>query len=385
MSAINQAKDADLAWAEHLIWMEGGEAPEPRPRNQLWIGIALALATAVVAWATREAASHHFAETARWLDPVLIAMMLGLFWGWIDRAGRFLSGMNAAVRWFLPTGIVLLGARLDVFAVAKLGALGVAASLVVIGFAVGLSLCLGRLWRVDRKLALLLGFGTGICGGTAIVAMAPLLKASRSAILLCVAVVTLVGFVLMLALPLIGSLFGWEPALLGWVAGLGIQQTPQAIAAGFAFHLESGEIATLAKLSRILWLGPLLIGLGWWLGRGERSGQKVLLRSKRWYQIMPGFVLGFALLAGLVSIGWIPEVALSFRRLDSPIQINLSAALASLSSFCLIVAMVGVGYQTRLDQIPREAGRALMLVALVSTALVVLITLIAQPLIDATR
>ena len=143
-------------------------------------------------------------------------------------------GLKFSVKKLLPVGIVLLGARLDFTKMLKVGGQGLMLS--VLETVVALLLLLGLTWmlKLPRKLGVLLGIGTAICGGTAIVATAPVIEAEEKDVAFSVATVTLLGLIGMFVLPFIGHLLDLSPKAFGVWAGLAIHQTPQVNAAGFA-------------------------------------------------------------------------------------------------------------------------------------------------------
>lgn len=338
------------AWAEHLIWMEGGEPVEARPKESLLTGLLLAFGLALVASGIRQGFSEAGGALARLLDPILLSMLLGLLVGNVFGRGFFLPGISVAVRKILPLGIVLLGARMDFLEALRIGLPGLAMSAAVVGMAMWLLYVLGRWLGLDRTLACLLGVGTGICGGTAIVAVAPILKAKERDILVGVGLVTLIGLGAMVVLPPLATALGFSQTQFGLLAGLTIHQTPQVIAAGFAYGDEAGQVATVAKLARVCLLAPVAIVLGWWVTRRTEPGRP----RRKWYSLLPGFAMGFLLLAAIRSLGLLPEFEMSWgeKGLFSGKELAFSstAVIKAASTFLLATGMVGVGFQTRFSQ-----------------------------------
>ena len=341
---------AAYAWAEHLIWMEGGEPVEAKPRESVVPGIALAVGLAVVAFAVHRWVAGSGSALAKLLDPILLSMLLGLLVGNAFGRGFLLPGMSVAVRRLLPAGIVLLGARMDFLEALRVGLPGLAMSVAVVGLAMLLLYGLGRALGLDRTLACLLGVGTGICGGTAIVAVAPILKAKERDILVGVGLVTLIGLGAMVVLPPVATALGFSQTQFGLLAGLTIHQTPQVIAAGFAYGDEAGQVATVAKLARVCLLAPVAVALGWWMARKSGAGEP----KRKWYSLLPGFALGFLILAAIRTLGLLPNLEMTWEAEGLVAGRGLSFSTASViktaSTFLLAVGMVGVGFQTRFSQ-----------------------------------
>jgi len=344
------AETARYAWADHLIWMEGGEPAESRPKETRWPGIVVMLALAALAFAVGWGIRETGWSRATLLDPILLSMLLGLAVGNFIAGTELLSGASFTVRKLLPLGIILLGARMDFFEALRIGVPGLVMSLGVVVLSVGSLLCLGKWLGLDHKMALLLGIGTGICGGTAIVAVAPLLKAKENHVLICVGLVTLLGLGAMILLPLLSRWLGLSETQFGLLAGLTIHQTPQVIAAGFAVGEEAGQVATVAKLSRVCLLAPVAVLVGWWMSRNEI---KITARKKPWYRLVPGFAIGFLLVALGKTFGLFPEISLEWEM--TGFDFDSASLLKGTSTFLLAAGMVGVGFQTRISQ-AREVG-----------------------------
>lgn len=376
-SATAPDQPAHYAWAEHLIWMEGGEPVEAGQgsRPSIWPGLLLACGIAATAFGIRSALAAGAAGAARLFDPVLVSMLLGLAWGNLVARDSFLPGISVAVRKLLPFGIVLLGARMDFLEALRVGLPGLLLSIVVVLFAFFVVLSLGRRLGVDRDLAMLLGVGTGICGGTAIVAIAPILKARDRDVIVGVGLVTLIGLVAMLLLPALAGLIGFSQTQFGLLAGLTIHQTPQVIAAGFAYGEEAGQVATVAKLARVCLLAPVAVLIGWWVTRRRAgdSGSEAGGARRPWYRFLPVFAIGFLLLAGTRTLGLLPAGEITWSELPGDGSTSLSfdtiAILKFASSFLLAAGMVGVGYQTRLSQ-GRDLGWRPVVAAAAASALV---------------
>lgn len=362
---------AQYAWAEHLIWMEGGEPVETSPREQLWPGILLTLTLAASAFVVAGGLGRSGWAPASLLDPVLLSMLLGLLVGNFVAGTQLLPGASLTVRKLLPLGIILLGARMDFMEALRIGAPGLLMSLGVVVVSIIALLWLGRLLGLDRKLAVLLGIGTGICGGTAIVAVAPLLRASDRHVLVSVGLVTFVGLAAMLVLPLLSGALGLTDTQFGMLAGLSIHQTPQVIAAGFAVGDEAGQIATVAKLSRVCLLAPVAVAMGWWMSRREMSKRK---DHRPWYRLIPFFAIGFLLVALAKTFGLFPEVSLNWEGAD--LDFDSAFALKVASTFLLATGMVGVGFQTRFSQV-RETGWRPIIASVSATLFITAVVVIA--------
>jgi uncharacterized integral membrane protein (TIGR00698 family) len=254
-------------------------------------------------------------------------------------------------------GIVLLGARLHFGEMLKVGLTGLLLSGLETAVALGLLLLLARWLNLPRKLGILLGVGTAICGGTAIVATAPVIEAEDKDVAFSVATVTLLGLLGMVALPIIGHLLDLSSKQFGIWAGLAIHQTPQVVAAGYAYSPSNaeyspvaGDTATIVKMARVCLLAPVVFLIGLMHARSKaRESSTVGSRKINYLNLFPMFVLGFVGMALLNTLGLLPE--LTFRNAGwlgaGTHSTTLASAAEQGSRFCILISMAAVGLETR--------------------------------------
>ena len=359
-----QPAGIDASWADHLIYMEAGGEPAtwaaepedsaPSRRQGLVVVGALALAALAVEWG----AAQGFA--GRTLDAAMIAMLLGIA---IGNCGIDPRAWRAGTRWtlatLLPLGIVLLGARLDLRDLVAVGAQGAVLAAFVIALSGATLYGIHRFVGLPGRLATLLACGNGICGGSAIVAVAPAIGAREDEVAVSVATVALLGLVGMLALPAIATATGMDPATFGIWAGLVIQQTPQVIAAGFTLGPEAGETATVVKLVRIALLAPVVFVVAAFARRRglENARTPAGLRA-----LVPNFAVGLVVVAGVASLGLLPAFEASLPA-DSilgarQLSFGLDELAIAGSKGCLLLAMAAVGLETRWDALRATGPQA---------------------------
>jgi uncharacterized integral membrane protein (TIGR00698 family) len=258
----------------------------------------------------------------------------------------FRPGIRFAVHRLLRLGIVLLGVRLSVEAIVGTGATALLVILACVTLAFGAVLLLSRLAGIPPRLALLIAVGTAICGNSAIVATAPLIKAEDREVSFAVATITLFGVAAVIVYPWIGSLLGLSDSVFGVWAGVAVNDTSQVTAAGFAYSSPAGDTATIVKLTRNLLIGPALILVALLWGRGTSSAEArpaFTLRMVR--QAVPLFVIGFVTMAILNSIGLIPDAA------DAPV--------GEAAQILILLALCGVGLGTDVRALLRVGPRPL--------------------------
>ena len=394
----------DYSWATHLDYMEGAgldvvswPAPFPaaakaetRPEQPVW-GVLVALGLTVLAvWVSKlgfwpftiRAAGGRVQHP---MEPVMLAMLLGIALSnlWTLPA-RLHAGIKFSVKKLLPFGLVLLGARLEFGDLLHLGATGLLLSLVETAVAMTVLTVLARLLKLRPGLGTLLGVGTAICGGTAILAAAPTIEAEEQDVVFSVASVALLGLVAMLVMPMLGHVLELSSRQFGMWAGLIIHQTPQVVAAGYAYSPEgakysplAGEIATVVKMARICLLAPMVFLLGLWHARRKaRQNGPGGAKNINYLRLFPMFILGFIGVALLHSIGLIPEVTL--RHADwlgaGSHTLDLAEAANQVSLFCITISMAGVGLETRMAAM-RKTGFKPFLASLVGAAVVAVVML----------
>jgi uncharacterized integral membrane protein (TIGR00698 family) len=163
-------------------------------------------------------------------------------------------------------------------------------------------LLLGRFLKVDRDAGLLISVGTAICGGSAIAAAAPVLRARPHQVSVALATVFLLNGVALVLFPPIGHLAGLGQNAFGLWAALAIHDTSSVVGAGLAYGPRALAVATTVKLARALWIVPMTLALGYMVARrqkqtGEAAGESGPVKK-------PWFIGGFLLMAALVT--WVP-------------------------------------------------------------------------------
>ena len=291
-------------------------------------GLLIALAIAVVARLASGALPQALSE-------ILVAVLLGIVVANVVPLPPAVSpGIRFAVQRVLRLGIVLLGARLSLDAVLAIGASALGLVLAAMALAFTVALLVGRAFGVPPRLRLLIGVGTAVCGNSAIVATAPVIKAEEREVSFAVATITLFGTLAVFLFPFVGLWLGLPDVVFGLWAGVAVNDTSQVVAAGSAYSSEARDVATVVKLVRNALMAPLIVGIAWWWQRQEAVSDATVRRGVA--GAVPMFVLGFLALAALRTFGFI----------DAPQAARLDDAAKGL----ILVALAGVGLNTRLAQ-----------------------------------
>lgn len=213
-----------------------------------------------------------------------------------------LAGANVAPdfwrRWahrLLQLSVVGLGAGVDLPAVAKAGMEGILPAFFGIVVVLGAGLWIGRRLGVARHSALLISAGTAICGGSAIAAVAAVLRPRTGETSAALGTVFLLNAVALILFPAVGHVLHLDQVAFGWWAALAIHDTSSVVGAGLAYGPEALALATTVKLARALWIVPVTLVLA---HLERRAGSADAPRPVT----IPWFILGFVALAAL---GWL--------------------------------------------------------------------------------
>jgi uncharacterized integral membrane protein (TIGR00698 family) len=300
-------------------------------------GTALCAAVAIVA--TLAGGAEHALLGRAWIEPLVLAILVGaaIRTAWAPGA-RWKPGVDFSAKQVLEVAIVLLGLTLDVPLLLRAGPLLAAGIVVAVLAALGVGYLLGRALGLRARLALLVAVGNAICGNSAIAAVAPVIGAEPDDVASSIAFTAVLGVAVVLALPLLMGPLALSEYQYGVVAGLTVYAVPQVLAATLPVSALSGQVGTLVKLTRVLMLGPIVLGLSVAVRRrgATPSGRVAIGR------LVPWFIVGFLLLAAVRATGVVPAGAIEMAR-------RISGALT-------IVAMAALGLGVDLRVLGRVGG-----------------------------
>ena len=195
----------------------------------------------------------------------------------------------------LPLSVVGLGADMNLHMVAKAGLHGLGYTALNLVIVLALGWWLARLLKVERDAGLLISVGTAICGGSAIAAVAPVLRAKEHEITVALATVFLLNAAALVLFPPIGHAAGLSQDAFGLWCALAIHDTSSVVGAGLAYGPRALEVATTVKLARALWIVPLTLAIGWFVARRSAADPDAPPLKKPW------FIAGFLVMAALVT------------------------------------------------------------------------------------
>lgn len=292
--------------------------------NSVWNGVVPGIV--LVAMITGVAFSARNVSGFALFSPMILAVVAGMIYSNVlGTPAHAKAGIAFSQRRLLRFAIVLLGFQLTLGQVVSIGAGGVGIVALTLGSTFLFTITLGRLIGVDAKLAQLIAAGTSICGASAIVATNIVTDARDEDVTYAVASITLFGTVAMLGFPLLAPLLGLDQHAFGLWAGASIHEVAQVIGAGFQNGTQSGEIATVAKLTRVAMLAPMVIALGL-MARRKSSNQSAARPP------MPWFVAAFVAVVALNSLVSVPAEVKSAMALATTIMLTMGLAAMGLQA-----------------------------------------------------
>jgi uncharacterized integral membrane protein (TIGR00698 family) len=283
------------------------------------------------------------------IEYVLWAIVIGLvISNLLTIPKMFLPGI-ATYEFWLKIGIVLLGSRFVLADVWKLG--GISLGLVVVEIAISLALMtfLGRLFKLKPKLTTLLAIGSSVCGVSAIIAAKGAIDADDEDSSFAIAAILALGALALFTFPVIGHGLHMNDASYGLWAGLGVDNTAEATAAGALYSDAAGKMAVLAKTTRNAMIGFVVLGYAiYWAKRGQ--GTTVSNKALFLWKKFPKFVLGFLLISLLVSFHFFDKGEVT--------------SLANLSRWAFLLTFAGVGLRTNFRDMSKQGLRPFIVGAL---------------------
>lgn len=280
------------------------------------------------------------AAQAEALSPIVVAVALGI----LLRNLRLIPaaaepGLTFAAKKVLRVGVVLLGFRLALGDLFEVGGSALVVVIVTVFATLGFTYWLGRRLSLPPELALLTGTGFAICGATAVAAMREVIGADDDAPAFAIALVTMFGTISIVALPLLAELIGLTSGAFGQWAGAAVHDVGQVVATAAAGGDDALAIAIVVKLTRVLMLGPILVGVGLWWRR--RAGQEHRVDRPA---LVPPFIIAFVAAVALRTTGWLPD--------------DVIATLRTLEGWTLTLALLGLGTGVRLARLRIVGARA---------------------------
>lgn len=292
---------------------------------------------------------------------LFIGMIINHFWKPDD---TFSAGLKFTSKKILKFAIILLGASLNIKIVLEVGKMSLCVMAFTLFTCFGVGYFVGRALKINWKLSNLISAGTGICGGSAIAAIAPVIDADDSDIAYAMSATFLFDMAMIVLFPIMGQAMGLSDMAYGLWAGTAVNDTSSVVAAGYAFSEAAGDFATMVKLTRTLSIIPTVIAfalINARIKRKEAGAGGVAVKAKLGLtKIIPWFILGFLALAVINSFGVIPQA--------------VSSGMKDVSKFLMVSALAAIGLNTSFKDM-KKSGVAPMIHGFIISALVVVVAI----------
>ena len=287
-----------------------------------------------------------YAKAHHWVFPnieyVLWAILIGLaISNTVGVPQIFRTGV-ATYEFWLKAGIVLLGSRFLLGDVLKLGGVSLVLVAIEILGAIAFMTFLGRAFGLRPKLTSLLAVGSAVCGVSAIIATQGAIEADDEDSSFAIAAILALGALSLFTFPVIGHALHLSDHAYGLWAGLAVDNTAEATAAGALYSDAAGKLAVLAKTTRNAMIGFVVLAYAiYWASRGQ--AQNVKNKAAFLWQKFPKFVLGFLLISILATYHFFTK--------------DQTVALANLSRWAFLLTFAGVGLRTNFREMRKQGLR----------------------------
>ncbi|MDY6104586.1 MAG: YeiH family protein [Acetatifactor sp.] len=322
-------------------------------------GVALALGIAFIA---RILENLENAAGLHIIGASVIALFIGMIINAFRKPGPATApGIKFTSKKLLKFAIILLGASLNITTVLTVGKFSLTVMIFTLATCFGLGALIGKALKLNWKTSSLINAGTGICGGSAIAAIAPVIEADDMDIAYGMSATFLFDTVMIVVFPLLGRWMGLSDAAFGLWAGTAVNDTSSVVATGYAFSEAAGDFATMVKLTRTLSIIPAVLvfaAINLHIKKKQNADSKAAKVSIK--SIFPWFIVFFLVMSGLTSIGLLPAA--------------LTAAMKTVSKFLMVAALAAIGLNTNFKSLCKSGARP-MLHGFIVSLLVVLVAI----------
>lgn len=321
-------------------------------------GMALALVIAFTAQFIENILPVHI------IGGSVIALFIGMFLNTIiDTENSLKPGISFTSKRLLKFAIILFGASLNISIVLDVGRLSLYVMIFTLLTCFGGGYFIGKALGLNWKMSNLISAGTGICGGSAIAALAPVIEAEDTDVAYALSATFLFDMLMIIAFPIMGRYLELSDMAYGLWTGTAVNDTSSVVAAGFAYSDAAGDFATMVKLTRTLTIIPVVLTFRMIYTRLElkNSGSSHIEKNFSIFSIIPFFILGFLAMVMLNSFGLISH--------------DLSVSLKAISKFLMVAALAAIGLNTKFKDM-KKAGINPMIYGFIISILVVIVAII---------
>ena len=328
-------------------------------------GIILSVGVAVLACWIESLLPIHL------IGAAVIAMFIGMIINhFLKDTKIFASGFKFTSKKILKFAIILLGLSLNIKTILYVGKISLTVMIFTLLTCFGGGYFIGRALGLNWKLSNLISAGTGICGGSAIAAIAPTIDAEDNDVAYAMSATFLFDMAMIVLFPIMGRTLGMSDVAFGIWAGTAVNDTSSVVATGYAFSEAAGDFSTMVKLTRTLAIIPTVITFAFIQLRLKRKEAIESAKSSSEIKanfsivkIFPWFILGFLAMSIVASI--------------FPISAELVSTTKSASKFLMVCALSAIGLNTSFSSM-KKAGIRPMIHGFIISALVVIVALVVE-------
>lgn len=271
------------------------------------------------------------------------------------------KGVSFTGKMILRAGIVLMGINMNFTEVLSVGKYSLFVMIFTIGTAFGAGNLIGKIFGINWKLTNLLSVSTAICGGSAVAAVGPVIKAKDHDIAYAISSTFIFDVLTVVLIPWIGIALGMSHMGYGLWVGTAVNDTSSVVAAGYAFSDIAGNTAVIVKLTRTLFIIPCVLIFSLINERKEAKLSGIKENSAiNIKKIFPYFIILFLVAVAFRSTGLIPA--------------TIIPALSKTSKFCMVMALSAIGLKTSYSDI-RNIGLKPMIMGFIIDTLVVFVSI----------
>lgn len=292
----------------------------------------------------------------------VIALFIGMFINHFWHPEWLKPGLTFTSKKLLKFAIILLGLSLNIQTVINVGKLSLVVMVFTLFTCFGVGYFVGRLLKLNWKTSNLISAGTGICGGSAIAALAPVIDADDMDVAYAMSATFIFDMVMILLFPFMGQWLGLSDEAYGLWAGTAVNDTSSVVAAGFAYSEAAGDFATMVKLTRTLSIIPVVLIFAVINSKLKQKelGANAEKTKVKITKLFPWFILGFLGLTVINSLGIVPEF--------------ISSGAKEISKFIMVSALAAIGLNTDFKKMAKSGARP-MLHGFIISALVVIVAI----------
>lgn len=302
--------------------------------KKLWKGFIFSLIIALPAW--------FLGKTFSLIGGPVFGILLGMIVAFWKRPHTFDEGIKFTGKKILQYAIILLGFEMNLYTVLTVGQQSLLIIFSTLATAFTTAFFIGKLLKIDSNTTTLIGVGTAICGGSAIAATAPVIKAHDKEVAFSISTIFLFNIIAVFIFPALGHILNLSDNGFGMWAGTAINDTSSVVAAAYSYSHPAGDYATIVKLTRALMIIPITIFLAFFCTKINKQETDYNVGK-----IFPWFILWFVVASIICTTNILPSY--------------IAKSLTSLGKFSITLAMVAIGLNTNLKHLLKNGIRPILL------------------------